>query len=227
MEHPDRFRYHGRHATSWQPQSAGAASPTRPRAAKEGPDAVGSGGAAGLPQELGAPLASPLRAGGAQGAGAQADSRPPVQALQRSEAAPGAAVGEGALGLWLWDRPLDTAPHCRPDRPPVPRPLSPRPCLAALSPTWVEVPEAGAPGAATERSRHRLLAAGRLAAYKKRLNGWAPTSSSSTRAGSRLLPRSSGPGHPKARRRTSTICSSATSSPPSAPSPSSPPPPPP
>src|SRR3989338_5459087 len=180
MEYPDRFGYHRRHATSWQPQSAGAASPTRPRAAKEGPDAVGRGRAPGLRQELGVPLASHLRAGGVEGAGSQADPRPTAQTLPLPAAALGPTVAEGPAGLRLWNRPLDVAPHCRPDRAPVSRPLSPRPRVAALARAGVELSEAGAPSAATERTPHRLRATGRLAEYKKRLNGSAPTWCSST-----------------------------------------------
>src|SRR3989338_1732363 len=140
MEYPERYSYDGRHATSWQPQSVGAASPTRPRAAEEGPNAVGRGGAARLRQQLGVPLASYLRAGRAQGPGPQADSGQTAQALRIPTAAPGAAVGERPAGLWLWDRPLDAAPHRRPDRPPVPRPLSPRPPAAALARAPGELP---------------------------------------------------------------------------------------
>src|SRR3989338_1300115 len=162
MKHPDRFRYHGRYEASRQPQSAGTASPTRHRAAEEGLEPVGCGRAAGVRQELGVPLASDRQAGGAQRSGPQADPGPTSEALRLPAAAPRAAIAAGTATLWLWGRPLDAAPDRRPDRSPVSRPLSPRPRVAALTRAGVELSEAGASGAATERSGECLLAGLRL-----------------------------------------------------------------
>jgi len=63
MDILDPVRYARSHETPWQPPSAGAASPTRPRAAQEGPDPVGRRRAARVLAEFGLPVGRRLSAG--------------------------------------------------------------------------------------------------------------------------------------------------------------------
>lgn len=222
MDIPDSLIYAGRHATSWQPQSAGTAAPTGAPAAKEGPNDVGHRGATWLLAQFGGALAPSLQAERASRPGPQADSWPTAQAGATPASSPRAGTPEGSVGGRLRHRSLDARPDCPCDPAAVQGALPSRSRLEALTAVGLELSEAGAAGPPAQRAGHRVLGTRRLAPYKKRLNGWAPTSSSSTRAASRSPQPSNEPGLRRGRRRTSTIGSSATSSRPSAPSPSRP-----
>ena len=218
MDTLDPVRYAMSHETPRQPQSAGAASPTRPRAAQEGPDSVGHRGAAGLRPELGVPVEEYLPAGGTQRLGAQADSGPTAQALPTPTTTPRTLTAAGSPGRWVSHRPVDHPAGRRGDSPAVSGVLSSPLHLGGAARSGLELSEARAPSPPTQRAGHRLLATGRLAAYKKRLHGWTLTSSSSTRVASRSPRPSNAPGPRRGTRRRSTIGSSAISSRPSAPS---------
>src|SRR3989338_3752439 len=151
MDGPDRLSYHGRHETSWQPQSAGAASPTGHPAAKEGPHHVGGGGAVGLLPQFGRALGPSLRAGRTQGSGAQANAWPTPQVGPTPETAPGTPALARPPNGRLPHRPLDHPAGCRRDPAALGGVLSSQLHLGAAAGTRLELPEAGTTGAPAQQ----------------------------------------------------------------------------
>lgn len=177
--------YAGRHETSWEPQSVGAASPAGHPTAEEGPNHVGCGGAARVfPQFRGA-LASNLQAGWAQRLGTAVHSGPTAPAISSPQEAIATPARLRTLGSRVFHRSVDAGTDRSANPAASPRAVWDLPGLANPAQPGVELPEAGASGAPAQRKRHRPLETIRLAAYKKRPSAWGLTSRSSTRVGSR------------------------------------------
>ena len=200
------------HETPRNRPATGAASPTGHPAAKGRHESVGRGPCRECVRKLRVPMVSGIPKEGIAGTPPSTNPRPSAQALHIAEEATGDVALEGLPVGGVSDRSVDLKARRRDDPPAFRRGLPSLPCLETPGKPGVELPEAGAPGPATGRSRDRPLEALPMAAYKKTHKNVEPIWSSWMNPASCSSPTWPAPGLPKEKHRSCTISTNKTES---------------
>lgn len=174
MERPRLLSYTRGHETSRLLPATGTALPTGHPVAQGGHHALGDRTGRRCLREFSVPLGQRLLKAGGKRIAVAADARASPQSLPGAEEASGGSAPEGPPGSGLSNRFMDLKTCGAADPQAV---LGARPslsCLEAPDQFGMELSETRTPGPATGRRGDRTVAAGALAAYKKRRATWGP-----------------------------------------------------